>query len=118
MSVVLFFRHFFAGDEGDYVSGLQPCLRNVSHTHRQQLWDFIRDCWFFVAERHPEWEHRCLDRTQDLLPRLTTDTVWEYLMQVYRRSGGGNPGRRDPLPPSNPLRTEDVGVPQPPAPRP
>ena len=86
----LFFRHFFLHDEGAYVHRLRLSMVDLAPVHQTQLWDLVRELWGCLAETHPDRGGRWLDRVEDVQPLLREPTrLWDFLLQVYRRHGGG-----------------------------
>lgn len=80
--VVLYFRHFFRDDEMAYVQGLSAAMqaRGFTPTHLRQVWDYIKSLWMHHAP------HEGMPRTDCL---FTNDTLWDWLLGVYRHQGGG-----------------------------
>ena len=103
-NVAIFFRHFFVSDEVHYVQRVQQTFlrRDFTATHTLQVWDFVRDLWHYAVEsglsgRRPG---SGIDRRRDVVPLLSGDLLWDFLLAVYRRQGGG--ARRDHLPARGP----------------
>lgn len=92
VSVALFFRHYFRDDEREYVRRLQDDFlgRDLTITHTRQVWDFVRDWWIAQC---PQPGSMCPNEV------VIDDTkIWEWLLGVYRRQGGGGVTRGGRLP--------------------
>lgn len=86
----IFFRHWFADDELAYLRTMQARMaaRGLTAGHTRQLWDAIRHLWQH-ASGGPGTARAEVDVTNP-------DTVWRWLLAVYRRRGGGDGGLRLP----------------------
>ena len=97
-NVAVFFRHFYKQDEVEYVRRVQQTFlrRDFTVTHTLQVWDFVRDFWHYAMEPGlTECRSGTIDRVRDVVPLLHADLIWDFLLAVYRRQGGG--ARRDHL---------------------
>lgn len=72
-----------------YVRLIQDACLDYTTTHVRQLWDFVRDLWWSLCPSPG------LDRAE---APITTDRVWDFLLGVYRRQGGGGVARNERLP--------------------
>ena len=76
-----------------YVRDVQRTFLEHEYTviHSRQLWDSVRDFWWFAsaAAGHPPTRSAIV---------VTPDLVWDFLLSVYRRQGGGGLLRTERLP--------------------
>lgn len=95
-SAQLFFRHFFDTDAVVYVRRLQRAFAGADFTvtHQRQVWDFVREFWYWVATHHHGGSRVIpTEHATDI-----TECVWPFLLDVYRAQGGGGVGRTERLP--------------------
>lgn len=81
-----FFRHYFATDALEYIHTVRDRMRrdNIGTTHGRQLWDSLRRLWLFLTdEKSGRPFHRRI--------LWQSESVWAWLLGVYRRHGGGDP---------------------------
>ena len=81
----VFFRHYFRVDALAWVKDMARVFRfsGCTHIHIRQMWDECKDFWLFHCRGHGE----CF--ATDVTPRITKASVQEWLVDVYRRAGGG-----------------------------
>jgi integrase len=81
----VFFRHYFKTDPILWVKDMGRIfwMSGCTHIHIRQMWDECKDFWLF----------HCCGSGEDfmgvVLPRITTMSINEWLLDVYRRTGGG-----------------------------
>lgn len=73
-----------------YVRAMQEVFvaHGFTKTHTRQLWDFVRGFWLAAVEKPG------LARIPVATSRVTNETVWDWLLSVYRQQGGGGTTRR------------------------
>lgn len=81
----IFFRHYFREDALEWVRDMSEVFFRSNSTvlHVRQLWDYCKDFWLFLAPQ---------SRTESLpevATRIHEETCWDWLLEVYRRQGGG-----------------------------
>ena len=81
----VFFRHYFQEGALDWVKVMARIFRfsGCTRVHIRQMWDECKDFWLFHCRGHGE----CF-RTV-VRPRIGETSVRDWLVDVYRRAGGG-----------------------------
>lgn len=73
----------------DYILMMQTAFvsQDFTRTHTRQLWDFVKSFWMDAAP-----QSGC-NRLCDAAPGVTNESLWKWLLMIYRQQGGGGLSR-------------------------